>query len=364
MEAFAGQELVALVEGRGPTKTSLEFVNGFRAQLWVHPPERFGTALQYATGSKEHNVRLRELALKQGYSLSEHALTGEDGSEVLCATEEEVYSTLELPFIPPELREDRGEIKAAQEEELPDLLEVSDILSELHCHSTWSDGRGTIEDMVMAAIKRGRKVIAITDHSRSLGIGNGLSIERLMAQGEEILALRDEFDGQITILHGTELEIKSDGTLDFPDEILAQLDIVVASLHTGMRQPREQVTERMLTAIRNPHVDIIAHPTNRLLPDRAGSDLDMEAVFEAAKEHGTALEINANPQRLDLNDIQARRALEMGILLAIDTDAHRPEHLDLLHFGVSAARRAWATQEQVINTWPVKKLLRWLKNRG
>lgn len=364
MEAFAGQEIVAHIEGRGPTKTSVEFVNGFRTQLWVHPPARFGTALQYATGSKDHNVRLRELALKQGLSLSEHALTKEDGAEVLCASEEDVYTTLGLPFIHPELREDRGEIRAAQEDGLPDLIEVADIISELHCHSTWSDGRGTIEDMVRAAIKRGRKVIAITDHSRSLGIGNGLSIERLMAQKEEILALQGEYASQITILHGTEMEIKADGSLDFPDEILSQLDIVVASLHTGMRQPREQVTERMLTAIHNPHVDIIAHPTNRLLPDRAGSDLDMDAVFEAAKKHGTALEINANPQRLDLNDIHARAALEMSIPLAINTDAHRPEHLDLLLFGVNNARRAWAASKQVINAWPVDELLAWLNSRG
>ena len=364
MEAFAGQSMVSHIEGRGGTKTSVEYSNGFRAQVWVHPPERFGTALQYATGSKEHNVKVREHALAQGYSLSEHALTRADGSEILCATEPEVYETIGLPYIPPELREDRGEVQAAKAGTLPQLLELDDIISELHCHSTWSDGRGTIREMVEGALARGRKVIAITDHSRSMGIANGLSVERLIEQRAEIEALRPEYEGRITILHGTELEIKADATLDFPDDILAELDIVVASLHVGMRQPREQVTERMLAAIGNPHVDIIAHPTNRLLPDRPGSDLDMEAIFAAAKAHGTVLEINANPQRLDLNDIHARRALDLGITLAIDTDAHHPEHLDLLHFGVSTARRAWAEPENMINTWPVEKLLAWLNSRG
>jgi len=363
MEAFASQENIARIEGRGATKTSVEFSNGFRAQVWVHPKEKFGTALQYATGSKDHNVRIREIALDQGYSLSEHALTKEDGSEILCETEELVYQTLGLPYIPPELREDRGEVQAAKTGTLPVLVTTKDIISDLHTHSDWSDGRGTMREMIEAAIQRGRKVLAVTDHSVSLGIGNGLSIERLMAQKEALKPLREEYGGQITILQGTEMEIKADGTLDFPDDFLAQLDIVVASLHVSMRQPREQVTERMLNAIRNPHVDIIGHPTNRLLPDRAGADLDMEAVFQAAAQMGTALEINANPQRLDLNDIHAHRAIDLGIPLAIDTDAHAPDHFDLLHFGVATARRAWAQKENVINAWPVEKLLAWLKNR-
>ena len=363
MEAFATQEIIARVEGRGSTKTSVEFSNGFRAQLWVHPPERFGTALQYATGSKDHNVKIREIALDQGYSLSEHALTREDGSELLCDTEKKVYQALGLPYIPPELREDRGEVQAAKAGTLPSLITSKDIVAELHCHSNWSDGRNTIKEMVQAAIGRGLKLITISDHSVSLGIGNGLSIERLMKQKEEIEQVRNEFSDRITILHGTEMEIKADGSLDFPDEILADLDLVVASLHVSMRQPRQQITDRMLNAIINPHVDIIGHPTNRLLPDRAGSDLDMEAVFQAASKHGVALEINANPQRLDLNDIHARRAIELGIPLAINTDAHAPQHLDLIHFGVATARRAWAQKENVINTWTVEEITAWLKNR-
>jgi DNA polymerase (family 10) len=364
MEAFVNQKEVGHIEGRGKTKTSVEFSNGFRAQLWVHPPERFGTALQYATGSKDHNVRLREFALDQGYSLSEHALTHEDGSETLCATEQEVYQILELPYIPPELREDRGEVQAAKGGTLPNLLNLEDVIAELHCHTTWSDGQATIREMAEAALKRGRKILTISDHSGSLGIANGLSVERLLEQKEELEEVRQEFTGRLTLLHGAEVEIKADGSLDYPDEILASLDLVVASLHVSMRQPREQVTERMLNAICNPHVDIIGHPTNRLLPDRVAADLDMEAVFEAAADHGTALEINANPQRLDLNDIHARRAIELGILLSINTDAHGPDQMDLLFFGVATARRAWAQKENVINTWPEEQLLAWLKGRG
>lgn len=363
MQAFVSQEIIARVEGRGKTKTSVEYSNGFRAQLWVHPPARFGTALQYATGSKDHNVKIREIALDQGYSLSEHALTRADGSELLCDTEEEVYQALGLPHIPPELREDRGEVQAALAGTFPTLIRPEEIISELHCHSTWSDGRGSIREMVETAIQRGLQVITISDHSVSLGIGNGLSIERLMKQKEEIAQVRAEYSNRITILHGTEMEIRADGSLDFPDEVLAELDVVVASLHVSMRQPRQQITERMLNAIRNPHVDIIGHPTNRLLPDRAGSDLDMEAIFRAASEHGVALEINANPQRLDLNDIHARRAIELGVLLAINTDAHLPQHLGLIHFGVATARRAWAQKQNVINTWPVAELLSWLNRR-
>jgi DNA polymerase (family 10) len=364
MDAFASQPAVARIEGRGPTKTSVEFINGLRAQLWVHPPEKFGTALQYATGSKDHNVKLREAALAQGLSLSEHALTNDDGKQILCATEEQVYHTLGLPFIPPEMREDRGEVQAAKQNQLPTLIKTEDIIADLHTHSTWSDGSATIAEMAQAAIDRGRKILAVTDHSVSLTIGNGLSIERLKAQKDEIAAAREQFGDRLLILHGTEMEIKADGTLDFPNEVLAELDIVVASLHVSMRQPREQVTERMLTAIRNPHVDIIGHPTNRLIPDRAGSDLDMDAIFEAAAEHGTALEINANPDRLDLSDIHARRAVELGIPITINTDAHGPENFDLLIFGVATARRGWLEKRHVINTWQPEKLQKWLQARG
>jgi DNA polymerase (family 10) len=364
MQAFVSQPGVARILGQGGTKASVEFVNGLRAQLWVHPPERFGTALQYATGSKEHNVRLRQLALDRGLSLSDQALVRADGSEILCATEAEVYAVLGLPWVAPELREDRGEIQAALAGSLPALIESSQRRAELHSHSTWSDGRATIREMALAARARGLQVLAITDHSGGLGITGGLSLEDIVRQRAEIEALQIELGDSIRLLQGAEVEIRADGTLDYSDEVLGQFDIVVASLHTSLRQPRTQVTNRLLNAIRNPHVDIIGHPTGRLIPDREGADLDMDAVLAAAAASGVALEINANPNRLDLDDVYARRAMEMGIRLAINTDAHDPGHLAQEVFGIALARRAWVEPQHVINTWEPDALLAWLRARS
>jgi len=364
MNAFTNLPEIFQVIGSGKTKSSVEFNNGLRAQLWVHPPERFGTALQYATGSKDHNVRLREVALKQGLSLSEHAFTRQDQTEILCDDEKKVYEVLGLPYIPPELREDRGEVQAALAGELPELIKLSDILSELHTHSTWSDGKVSIKEMAIAAKQRGYKVLAITDHSPSLGITQGITVEDIKKQRQEIMAVQEEIGDSILILQGAEVEIKADGDLDYSDQVLAELDIVIASLHVSLRQPKEQVTQRMINAIQNPNVDIIGHPTGRLIPDREGADLDMEAVFSAAAESGVVLEISAHPERLDLNDIHARRAIELGILLSINTDAHSPGELDLMHFGVSTARRGWVEPGDVINTWETERLISWLRNRG
>ena len=364
MDAFLSDPQVAHVLSRGDTKCSVEFSNGLRAQLWVHPPERYGTALQYATGSKDHNVRLRELALKKGLSLSEHSLARDDGTEILCAKEGDVYTALGLPWISPELREDRGEVQAAITGKLPDLIETGDVRSELHSHTTWSDGKLSIQEMAMAARARELEVLTISDHSASLGVAGGLSEEEVRAQRLELEAVQKEMGESIRLLHGIEVEIKSDGSLDFPDEVLAHFDIVTASIHSSLRQPRDQITERLLKAIRNPHVDIIGHPTGRMIPNREGADLDMEAVFAVALEFGVALEINAHPSRLDLSDVLARRFVEMGGLLSINTDAHSDHDLDLLHFGVATARRGWVEVEAVINTWETEKLLRWLKGRG
>ena len=364
MAGFINHPDVYQVIGQGNVKSSVEFKNAIRAQLWVQPPERFGTALQYATGSKDHNVRLRELALKQGLSLSDQAFTDRDGEEILCAAEDQVYSLLGIPLIPPELREDRGEIQAALSSTLPDLITIDDLVSELHTHTSWSDGKLSILEMGQAARQRGKRVLAITDHSASLGIASGLSAAQLAEQRKEIDAAQDELGDTIKLLQGSEIEILADGSLDYPDEILASLDIVIASLHTSLRQPRQKVTQRLLNAIQNPHVDIIAHPTGRLIPDREGADLDMDAVLSAAAEHGLALEINANPARLDLEDIYARRAVEMGIPLSINTDAHSAEDMDLIHFGVATARRGWVSAGDVINTWPLDRLLSWLADRS
>jgi DNA polymerase (family 10) len=364
MDAFVKRTDVARVLGKGETKSSVEFRQGLRAQLWVHPPEHWGTALVYATGSKDHNVRLREYALKQGFSLSEHSLVREDGSEITCEREEQVYQALGLAWIPPELREDRGEVQAAIKGELPKLVELKDIKADLQMHSTWSDGKLSIRQMADAAILHGYQLIAITDHSHSLGVVGGMSPEDVLEQRKEIDEVSKELGDKIHILQGAEVEIKSDGSLDYPDDVLAQIDFVLAALHTSLRQPRQKVTERMIHAIHNPHVDMIPHPTGRLLPDREGADLDMEAVLAAAAEAGVVMEINAHPARLDLNDVHARRAIELGIKLSINTDAHSAEDMDLMHFGVSTARRGWVEKDQVINTWSTSKVLKWLKHRG
>lgn len=362
MEVFVKLPGVSRVLGQGETKSSIEFSDGVRAQVWVHPPEKFGTALQYATGSKDHNVQLRQIALAQGLSLSEHALTRTDGSgEILCAAEAEVYERLGLPWIPPELREDRGEVAAAKAGKLPKLIEVKDIQADLQTHSTWSDGKLTMLEMARAAARRGIKVIAFTDHSVSLGVTGGLSMDDHKKQAAEIKKIQKQLGDEILVLHATEVEIKADGALDYPDEFLASLDLVLASLHTSLRQPREKVTERLLNAIRNPHVDIIGHPTGRLIPEREGADLDMDAVLNAAAETGVALEINAHPSRLDLDDVYARRARELGIPISINTDSHSEEDFDNLFYGVATARRAWLTKADVINCWSPEKLLKWLK---
>ncbi len=282
----------------------------------------------------------------------------------MCATEEEVYEVLGLPYIPPEAREDRGEVQAALAGQLPNFIELSDVQADLHTHSTWSDGKVPIKEMAIAAKERGYKVLAVTDHSPSLGITQGVTIEDFKDQRAEIDRVQKELGDSILILQGSEVEIKADGTLDYPDEVLAELDIVFASLHVSLRQPREKVTQRLLNAIQNPHVDVIGHPTGRLIPDREGADLDMEAVFAAAVESGVAMEISAHPERLDLNDIHARQAIELGIPLSINTDAHSPGELDLMHFGIATARRGWVEAKHVINTWESARLLDWLRNRG
>jgi DNA polymerase (family 10) len=364
MDAFTRLPGVVRVLGRGEVKSSVEFGDGVRAQVWVHPPERFGTALQYATGSKDHNVALRELALKKGLSLSEHALTRTGGGEIVCATEAEVYKALGLPWIPPELREDRGELEAARAGNLPRLIEAGDIVSELHTHTNWSDGGLSVLEMAQAAARLGLKAIAITDHSYGLGVTGGPDIAAHKKQATEIRKAQEKLGDSIAILHGSEVEIRADGTLDYPDDFLASLDLVIASLHVSLRQPREKITRRALNAIRNPHVDILGHPTGRLYPDREGADLDIDAVLKAAAETGCALEINAHPARLDLDDVIARRAKEMGIPIAVNTDAHHEADFGNLFFGLAAARRAWLTKADVINAWPVKKLVSWLKERG
>lgn len=361
MDAFVALPLVERVLGKGETKTSVELLDGMRVQLWVHPVDRFGSAWQYATGSQAHNVRIREVALSQGLSLSEHGFKREDGSELLCREESDVYERLGLPWIPPELREDLGEIPRALEGGIPELVEESDLMGELHAHTNWSDGQASIEEMVKAAIRRGIHYLVISDHSRSLGIANGLSIERLQEQRKEIDTVQKKYKGKIHLLHGSEVEILADGSLDYPDEVLEQLDIAIASLHTSLSQTREQITERLLNAIRNPHIDIIGHLTGRLINKRDPADLDVEKILAEGAKHGVAFEINANAERLDLKDSHARMALDLGCMLAINTDAHHPDHLDFRRYGVGTARRAWASPSSILNSRSMKDIKNWLK---
>lgn len=364
MDAVRTFPEIARIKGQGETKFSAELVDGLRVQLWVHPPERFGTALQYATGSQAHNVRLRELALDRGLSLSEHGFKRQDGGEILCAEEEEVYRRLSLPWIPPELREDQGEIQAASEGRLPTLVTLDDLQGELHSHTDWSDGQNTIEDLGRGARSAGLSYLVITDHSQSLGVANGLDVERLRQQWEAIAEAQHKLGDSILLLRGAEVEIRADGVLDYPDEILAALDVVTASVHTSLRQTRERVTARILSAVRNPHVDVIGHPTGRMVGQREPADLDLEAVLAEASRSGVALEINAHPERLDLKDAHARRALELGCLLAINADPHSLADFDLRVYGVAMARRGWVGAESVVNAWPRDRLLAWVAARG
>ena len=364
MAAFTTHSEVQRVMGKGENKSSVELQDGTRIQLWAQPPECFGALWMYATGSKEHNVRIRELAQRKNLSLSERGLQDEAGNLIRYPAEEEVYAALGLDWVPPELREDRGEVDAAINHRLPTLITPSDIRMELHCHTKWSDGACTIEEMARAAIAKGYRILAITDHSSYLGITGGMNPEDLPRQRAEIEAVQAILGDQIRLLQGAEVDIRADGTLDYPDAALASLDLVIASLHASLRQPREQITRRLLNAIENPHVDIIAHPTGRLLPDRAGADLDWQAVYAAVTQNGTTLEINSDPQRLDCDDVHTRHAAGLGIPITINTDAHAPAHFENIRFGVSVARRAGLTADAVINTWEPERLLAWLKNRN
>ncbi len=361
MAALAAHPDIQRVLGSGENKTSLELPGGINMQVWTQPPERFGTLLQFVSGSKDHNVALRTLAQKNGFSLSERCITVDDGRELLFADEEGVYHALGLDWIPPELREDHGEIRAAAEHALPELLQVGQIKAEMHTHSNWSDGINTIEEMARGAMALGLQVYAVCDHSGGLGIAGGLSPERLRERKKEIEQVQNKLGRAITILGGSEVEIRADGTLDYDDETIAWLDVVVASLHTSLRQPKDVVTGRLLNAIRHPHVDIIGHASGRLLPNREGADLDWDIVLEEARKSGVAFEINASPSRLDLDEVYVRQAVEMGIPIFINTDAHAVNQLETIVYGVSVARRAGLTPGSVLSTWEPDRLLNWLK---
>ena len=359
MEVFTSLPQVAEVLLSGDTKATFRHREGIQVDLRVVEPECFGAALQYFTGSKAHNIRVRELASRKGLKVSEYGVFRENsGRRIAGATEEEVYKAIGLPYIPPELREDAGEIEAALEGRLPDLLELGNLRGDLHAHTNWSDGHHELEALIEAAHRKGYEYIIVSDHSRSSTVAGGLSEERLLEQIGKIRALNKKYP-KIRVLAGSECDILADGKMDFPDRVLAQLDIVLAAVHSRFKQSRSEMTARIVKALSNPYVNILAHPTGRLIGERDPYDVDLEAVFAAAKQHGKAVEINAQPVRLDLNDHHARRAKELGVMLSIDTDTHFLDQLENMTLGVATARRAWIGKPDVINTMPLDKLLAW-----
>ena len=376
---------IADVLQRGSHKAAIRLRDGPQVDLMIMPPGEAGTYLVHFTGSKEHNVRLRERARDRGWSLSEKGflaigpdgepLSGDAQRLLTFPTEQEAYEFLELSFVPPELREDRGEIEAADASALPRLVDMADLRGDCHSHSDWSDGTQPIEVMAEAARRRGYAYLVLTDHSQSLTIARGLDPSRVTRQRAIVDALNQRFAAEevagtappetpaegFRLLHGCELEVRADGRLDFEDELLAQFDLVVASVHVARRQSRADLTARTLNAIHSPHVDIVAHPSGRKIGDRPDLDLDWDTVFAEAAATGTALEMNGSPHRLDLSDERARRAVAAGCLVAIDSDAHRVHELDYVRWGVGQARRAWVGPDSVINTRSRADLLAWTR---
>lgn len=352
MDCFGQFDQVAETMLRGDTKMSVRLKNNLQVDLRVVPAESFGAALQYFTGSKDHNVVVRGRAKKMGMRINEYGVFTNDNADtpVAGATEAGVYEAIGLPWFPPELRESRQEFDWAKNGDLPVLIELNDIRGDLHMHTTATDGKASIEEMVAAAKKRGMSYIAITDHSKRVSMAFGLDAERLLAQWEDVDRINAKQGKSFTVLKGIECDILEKGGMDLPDDVLAQADWVVASVHYGQNQPREQITERILGALTNPYVSAIAHPTGRLINRREPYEVDIEAVLMAAKEHGKLMELNANPHRLDLNDVHCAAAKRMGIPIVISTDAHSTEGMDVLRYGVLQARRAGLTKHDVANT--------------
>ncbi len=364
IQAFTSLPMVKEVLASGNTKASVVLSGGLQVDLRIVEHDAFGSLLQYFTGGKQHNINLRERARRMGLSLSEYGITNLATGELeKFATEAAFYRRQGLEFIPPEIREGQMEIELAERDNLPRLVELSDIKGDLHVHTDWSDGHDSIEAMALAAKALGYQYVAICDHSAGRGIAHGLSAERLQQQIAEIRELNHRLDG-IHILSGIEVDIRADGSLDAADELLKELDIVIAAVHSAMNQSQEQMTARLIKAIENPNVDVIAHLTSRLLPDREPVALDVEAIFQTAAKHNTMLEINAMPSRLDLKDIHAYRAREMGVKLVIDTDAHSTDHLRFMRFGVGVARRGWCQAQDIINTEPFGELMAYFASRS
>ncbi len=361
MDVFTNLPSVSEVLAKGETKSSIRTKDNIQVDIRVVDEKCYGAALAYFTGSKAHNIRIREMAVKKGLKISEYGVFDEKTGKFLSGAEEkDIYDALGLPWIPPELREDTGEIESALKGRLPRLVETKDIKGDFHIHTKWSDGGNTIEEMVEAGRKRGYKYIAITDHTRALGVANGLDEKRVLEQIEFIRKLNEK-NKDVVILCGVEANIGNDGMLDLPPEILRKLDIVVGSVHSGFKQDRETMTKRVVKCINSGLIHVLGHPTGRLLGERDAYEIDMGEVLKSAREKGVAIEVNAYPLRLDLTDINCRRAKEMGVKVVISTDAHWTEQMDYMALGVSVARRGWLEKDDVINTYTVDKLKQWLR---
>ncbi len=361
MERFASLDVFREIVSIGPARASAVTRSDIRCDLWAMPPESYWTGLHHVTGSKDHHVRLRGIAGRMGLWINEYGVFRDSGgAAVPIGSEEEIYSLLGMSYIPPELREDRGEVQAALAKALPQIIDDGSIRGDLHTHTDWSDGTASIVQMAEAARAMGYDYLAITDHSRSLSVARGLSLEKLLNQIDEVRRA-DAQVGGIRILAGAEVDILKDGRLDFPNEILERLDVVVASIHSGFQQDRDTITGRIVAAMRNPHVDILAHPTGRLLARRPGYEVDIDAVIREAVSTGTALEINSYPDRLDLRDVHAKAARDAGAMISIDTDSHACGELHNISYGVWVARRAWLEPRHVVNAMGYDELREWLR---
>jgi DNA polymerase (family 10) len=360
MDYFVKFDGISDVLAKGPTKTMVRLKIGLDADLRVVAKESFGAALAYFTGSKDHNIVMRELAIKKGWKLNEYGLFDKNGKMIAGRTEEEIYKALDLEWIPPEMRENKGEIELARQKKLPKLIEYGSIKGDLQVQTNWTDGQNSIEEMVKEAIKLGLEYICITDHTKSLAMTGGLDEEKLLKQMNEIDKLNQKYKGKIKILKGAEVNILKDGSLDIKDEVLAKLDFVGAAVHSHFNLPKNIQTERIKKAIANPHVDCIFHPTGRVINRRLAYEVDIDEIIDYAKKTGTILEIDAYPDRLDLKDEHIKKCVEKGVKMVIDSDAHSVLHLGFLDLGVSQARRGWATKDDILNTLPLEKLQKFL----
>lgn len=363
MDRFTALSLVKEVLVKGPTKSSIRTEDDIQVDLRVVEPDSFGAALQYFTGSKNHNIHLRTLAQKKGLKINEYGVFREkDNKKIAGKTERDVYQIFEMPWIPPEIREDRGEIEAALEKRLPKLVAEDEIKGDLHVHSNWSDGGHSLEEIIEFVRKRGYQYVAITDHSKSLGVARGLDEKRIVKQIKELERIEKKYD-DFRILKGIEVDIRADGTLDLDPAVLEKLDIVIGAIHTGFKQGKEQLTKRLIKAMETGLIDFISHPTSRLMGERDSYELDWEKILKVAKKTGTGFEINAYYLRLDLDDINSRRVKEEGIMIEIGTDAHFHDQLDMMRYGLAVARRAWLEAGDLLNTYDYDELIKYLKSR-